>query len=120
MSSERALLPFFREFSKQWFRTATAGDVIVLARHINALNKRTGMLSEALEQHGAHFSSYITKTNKRMDGLIKGIKNKKAIEDLHPEIHSVAMDLRNIFLKINDILIHQVEHANHIKHEMEG
>ena len=78
------------------------------------------MLSEALAHHGAHFSSCITKTNKRMDGHIKGIKNKKAIEDLHSEIQSVAMDLRKTFVKMNDILIHQVEHANHIRHEMEG
>ena len=30
------------------------------------------------------------------------------------------MDLRKTFVKMNDILIHQVEHANHIRHEMEG
>lgn len=58
--SERALLPFLGQFSKTIFGTATTDDVDILARHINALNKRTSELSKALDQHGAHFSSYIT------------------------------------------------------------
>ena len=67
--SRRSLLPFIGKFSRTLFGTATVDDVNVLAKHINALNKRNQNLEDALVQHSNHLSSFMTKastTNKEI------------------------------------------------------
>ena len=56
--SARSLLPFIGHLSKSLFGLATEKDIDTLAKHINALTRRTEGLSEVLSQHGTHFSSY--------------------------------------------------------------
>lgn len=70
----RTLLPLIRSLSKSIFGTATMDGVNILSGHINALNRKTEKLAEALEQHGAHLSSFISLTDKRMKNLAHGIK----------------------------------------------
>lgn len=70
----RSLLPFIGSLSKSIFGTATMDDVNILAGHINALNHKTERLAVALQQHGAHLSSFISLTDKRMKNLVHGIK----------------------------------------------
>lgn len=38
--------------------------------HINALNRKTEKLAEALEQQGAQLSSFLSLTDKRMKNLV--------------------------------------------------
>ena len=59
---KRSLLPFLRQLSPSIFGTATLDDINVLARHINELNRRTMKISNAIEQHGAHMSSFMEKS----------------------------------------------------------
>ena len=72
--SRRSLLPFLGDLSKTLFGTATVEDVNTLARHINALTKRSRSMATLLAQHEDGFSSYITKANNRMDSLMKCVK----------------------------------------------
>lgn len=82
--SKRSLLPFIGKFAKTLFGTATVNDVNVLAKHINALNKRTTNIADALVQHGQHMSSFMVQTNERMNNLLTGVKeNHLAIQYIH-------------------------------------
>lgn len=72
--SKRSLLPFIGDLSRSLFGTATIDDVNMLARHINALNKESRGLAAALTKHENHLSSFIPKTNHRMDQLMQGVK----------------------------------------------
>ena len=118
--STRSLLPFIGQFSKTLFGTATIDDVQLLARHINALSKKSNELAMALSQHGNHFSSYISSANKRMDNLMKGIEdNNMAIKYVQTQIRTVTSNLENTFSHMNDLLITQLQHSNHLNHELE-
>ncbi|CAC5386672.1 unnamed protein product [Mytilus coruscus] len=58
-------------------------DVNLLARHINALNNRTELLSDVLHQHGDHLSSYMSVMDNRTTNLMSGIQiNSKEIATL--------------------------------------
>ena len=93
--SARSLLPFIGHLSKSIFGLATENDIDVLAKHINALNRRTQGLSEILSQHGTHFSSYIKASNKRMDNLMAGIhQNEMAIDYIQSKVETVTNNLR--------------------------
>ena len=118
--SARSLLPFIGQFSKTLFGTATLDDVNTLAKHINALSKKTNELGQALTQHGAHFSSFISSANKRMDNLMKGIQtNEMAIKYVQTQIQTFASNIQTTFTHMNDLLITQLEHSNHLNHELE-
>lgn len=118
--SARSLLPFIGQFSKTLFGTATLDDVNTLAKHINALSKKTNELGQALTQHGAHFSSFISSANKRMDNLMKGIQtNEMAIKYVQTQIQTVTSNIQTTFTHMNDLLITQLEHSNHLNHELE-
>ena len=118
--SARSLLPFIGQFSKTLFGTATLDDINTLAKHINALTRKNNELGIALTQHGAHFSSFINSANKRMDNLMKGIQdNEMAIKYVQTQIQTVASNIQTTFTHMNDLLITQLEHSNHLNHELE-
>ena len=52
----RVLLPFVGSLSKSIFGTATMDDVNIL----NAMNIKTENIAKALQQNGAHLSSFIS------------------------------------------------------------
>ena len=118
--SSRSLLPFLGQFSKTLFGTATMDDINTLAKHINVLTERSHELGEALAQHGDHFSSYINTANKRMDNLMKGIENNEMeIKYVQTQIQTVASSIQTTFTHMNDLLITQLKHSNHLNHELE-
>ena len=116
----RSFLPFIGQVSKTLFGTATEDDFNVLAKHINVLSKKTWKLELALSQHGSHFSSFIQTANKRMDNLIKGIEdNEMAIKYVQTQIQTVASNIQDTFTQMQNLLISQLEHSNHLNHELE-
>lgn len=62
--NKRALLQFIGTLAKGLFGTATMYDVELLAKHVNALNTRTRHLTQALQQHGGHLSSFVKVVDK--------------------------------------------------------
>lgn len=108
----RSLLPFIGSLSKSIFGTATMDDVNILAGHINALNHKTERLAVALQQHGAHLSSFISLTDNRMKNLVHGIKaNSDYITKVASEFNNKLFDLENAFVNVSEILTNQVNQA---------
>ena len=99
---KRSLLPFIGQFSRSLFGTATVDDVNILARHINVLTRKTMKIASS---HGSHMSSSKSKTNKRTDNLVNGIKNNEmAINYIHGQIQTSVRDLQSNFEHIMNIL----------------
>ena len=114
---KRSLLPFLGQLSRSIFGTATLDDINVLARHINELSKRTMKISNAIEQHGAHMSSFMEKANKRMDNLMTGVKNNEmAITYIHTQLQTSIRDLQNNFEQMTGILVKQIQNSNQLNH----
>jgi hypothetical protein len=61
----------------------TENDVRVLAGHINALTRQQNKVVRALARHGGDLSSYINHVDDRMDNLMEGIKENKALTKIH-------------------------------------
>ena len=96
--SRRSLLPFIGDLSKSLFGTATIEDINTLARHINALTKRTREMSILLTQHEEGLSSYITKANHRMDNLLQGVRdNYLAINYVQSQLQQNTQKLESEF-----------------------
>ncbi|MES9881484.1 MAG: envelope fusion protein [Sedimenticola sp.] len=118
--TKRALLSFVGQLSRTIFGTATVDDVEMLARHINKLTQKSFDITKALQQHGAHMSSYIAIANKRMDNLMQGIEeNEQAISYVHSQIQRTFRNLEATFAHMNSLLLTQIEHSNHLNHELE-
>ena len=114
---KRSLLPFPGQLSRSIFGTATLADINVLARHINELSHRTMKISNAIEQHGAHMSSFMEKANKRMDNLMTEVKNNEiAITYIHTQLQTSIRDLQNHFEQMTSILTKQIRNSNHLNH----
>lgn len=117
---KRSLLPFIGQFSKSLFGTATTDDVNVLAKHINALTKKTLKIVDALQQHGAHLSSYMTATNKHMDYLMKGIKaNENEIKIIRNRVKSGILKLQETFGDMSNFVTSVIEQAEHLNHKFD-
>jgi hypothetical protein len=52
---------------------------VYLAGHINALTRQQNKVVRALARHGGDLSSYINQVDDRMDNLMEGIKENKAL-----------------------------------------
>ena len=70
----RSALPFIGTLAKGLFGLATMSDVQLLASHINALNSRSRQITNALQQHGDHLSSFVKVIDDRTSNLMQGIK----------------------------------------------
>lgn len=117
---KRSLLPFLGQISKNLFGVATVDDVNTLARHINELTRRTMKITNSLEQHGSHMSSFMSKANKRMDNLMNGIKtNEMAISYIHSQIQTNVRDLQSNFEQMIGILTKQIQQSNHLNHQLD-
>ena len=118
--SRRSLLPFIGQFSKTLFGTATIDDINVLARHMNAMTKRTRQMASILAQHENDLSSFVTKSNKRMDNLMKGIKdNNLAINYVQAQVQRATTNLEHMFQEMNSLLSQQIQTSTHINHELD-
>ena len=118
--SKRALLSFIGRLSKGLFGTATVDDVNMLSRHINKISKMTLGLSNALVQHEDHLSSYMNTANKRMDNLMKGIKdNMLAIKFIQTELYTNLNNIEYSFDYILSILIDQIKTSSTLNHELD-
>ena len=117
---KRSLLPFLGQISRSIFGTATLDDINVLSRHINELSSRTVKISHAIEQHGAHMSSFMEKANKRMDNLMTGVKkNEMAITYIHTQLQTSIRDLQSNFEQMTTILTKQIQNSNHLNHQLD-
>ena len=67
--NQRSLLPFIGSLAKGIFGLATLGDVQMLAKHINELNRRSILMANTLHQHGSHLSSFMSIINNRTTNL---------------------------------------------------
>ena len=118
--SKRSLLPFIGDLSRSLFGTATINDVNMLAKHINALNKESRQIANALTQHETHLSSFMVKANHRMDKLMQGIKdNYIAINYIHSQLDKNVKTLEDTFQQMISILSTQIKSATHINHELD-
>ena len=70
----KAILPFIGSLAKGIFGLATMGDVELLAKHINKLNKRSILMGNTLQQHGSHLSSFMSIVDNRTTNLMKGVQ----------------------------------------------
>ncbi|CAC5404909.1 unnamed protein product [Mytilus coruscus] len=66
----RAILPFIGSMAKGLFGLATMSDVQLLANHIYALNAKSRSITEALQQHSDHLSSFGKVIDKRTSNLM--------------------------------------------------
>ncbi|XP_060564413.1 uncharacterized protein LOC132723667 [Ruditapes philippinarum] len=113
----RSLLPFIGQLSKSLFGTATEEQVNMLARHINALTRKTMKILDTLEQHGDHLSSFMQTANARMDNLMDGIKtNKIEIGYVHNLLISSTKNLQYNFNKMMETLTLQLNQSSHLNH----
>ncbi|XP_060591477.1 uncharacterized protein LOC132746373 [Ruditapes philippinarum] len=113
----RSLLPFIGQLSKSIFGTATSEDVNMLARHVNALTRKTYKILNSLEQHGNHLSSFMQTANKRMDNLLDGIKtNKIEINYIHNLLMTSTKNLQYSFSKMLETLASQINQSSHLNH----
>ena len=118
--SRRSLLPFIGQFSKTLFGTATIEDVNVLAKHMNAMNQRSRKMASILAQHENDLSSFITKSNERMDNLMKGVQeNNLAITYVQSQLQRSTRNLENMFQEMTSLLTQQVQTSNHINHALD-
>lgn len=110
---ERAFLPFIDSLAKGLFGTATMDDVNLLARHINALNRKTQLISRALYQHGDHLSSFMSLMDNKTLNLMKGIQNNaKQIQAVSDTFSSNMVTFQQSMLNISQILISITNQGN--------
>ena len=118
--SERSLLPFIGSLAKGLFGTATMGDVNLLASHINALNRKTRLMTQALQRHSSHLSSYITLANNRTSNLMQGIKdNTKEINLLTSSFQTSLTSLQQSMFNISQVLITMTNQCNRLRSSLD-
>jgi hypothetical protein len=114
--SKRALLPFVGDLSKSIFGIATENDVRVLAGHINALTRQQNKVVRALARHGGDLSSYINQVDDRMDNLMEGIKENKALTKiLAAKITNETDKLQERFQKMTALYGEQIEKSQSVE-----
>ncbi|CAG2232505.1 unnamed protein product [Mytilus edulis] len=118
--SIRSFLPFIGSLAKGLFGTATMSDVNLLARHINALNKRTELLTDVLHQHGDHLSSYMSVMDNRTTNLMSGIQtNSKEIATLANSMNLSLVTLQQSMFNISKILINLTNTGNILRSNLD-
>lgn len=112
VKAKRALLGFVGSLSKSLFGTATMDDVNILAQHINELTKTTITMSNTLQRHGAHFSSFMSYVDNRTSNLMKGIKeNHEQIGSFITFYNARLTNLQYAILNFSTLLTNQVHEA---------
>jgi len=115
----RSLLPFIGSLAKGLFGTATMGDVELLARHINELNKRSRIMAYALQQHGSHLSSFISLIDNKTTNLIHGVQQNAAeIKKLTTSFYSTLSTFQDSFTNMSKMLISMVNDANILRENL--
>ncbi|XP_067654068.1 uncharacterized protein [Haliotis asinina] len=118
--SKRAVLSFVGSLSKTLFGTATTDDVNLLAKHINALTKHDINLSNVLQQHSAHLSSFMKLVDSRFKNALKGVKaNHDALTFTATAIQNNARNIQSTFTSLTSLLIDQIQKANTVEHQLE-
>ena len=118
--SRRSLLPFIGQFTKSLFGTATVDDVNILAKHMNAITKRTRQMASLLAQHEDDLSSFVTTANHRMDNLMKGIKeNDMAINYVQTQLQRTTKNLQHMFEQMINLLSQQIKTSSIMNHELD-
>ncbi|CAC5370307.1 unnamed protein product [Mytilus coruscus] len=117
--SERSLLPFIGSMAKGIFGLATMSDVHLLARHINELNKRSRVMANVLQQHGSHFSSFMTLIDNRTNNLMNGVKTNAAeIKQITYKFYNSLTSFQHSMTNISKILITLVNNANILRENL--
>lgn len=116
----RSLLPFIGSLAKGLFGTATMEDVNLLARHINALNRRTQLLTSTLHQHGDHLSSFVSLIDKKTANLMHGINlNSRQISLTANAMKSSMNHLSESMISMSQMLVNITNKSNIIRHNLD-
>ncbi|CAC5384224.1 unnamed protein product [Mytilus coruscus] len=106
--------------AKGLFGTATMGDVNLLARHINQINKRTRLMAKALEQHGDHLSSFMSLVDKRTTNLIDEIqKNSIEILTIANKFHMSLENTQSFLLNTTTLLTEVTNKGNMLRSKVD-
>ncbi|CAC5400062.1 unnamed protein product [Mytilus coruscus] len=117
--SKRALLPFSGSLSKSFFGIATMDDINLLASHLNALQKQTIKMTNALSQHGSHLSNFMTTTNRHMDNIhFELMKNYYAIGNITKNFQSTITNIETHILDLTNLVNMQSFKASSISSEI--
>ena len=112
----RAILPFIGSMAKGLFGLATMSDVQLLANHINALNAKSRSITQALQQHSDHLSSFVKVIDKRTSNLMQGIKdNSLEIQTIAHSFQLAIVSSEQSMVNISQILITLTNNFNVLK-----
>ncbi|CAG2233954.1 unnamed protein product [Mytilus edulis] len=94
-------------------------DAHLLARHINELNKRSRVMANVLQQHGSHFSSFMTLIDNRTNNLMNGVKTNAAqIKQITYKFYNSLTSFQHSMTNISKILITLVNNANILRENL--
>ena len=86
--NRRSLLPFIGTISKGLFGLATTNDVQNVAKHVNALIRRSQALSTGFVNNNALLTSFINHTDNRLSNLFSAVKEN------HGFLTKLALDMK--------------------------
>ncbi|CAC5416622.1 unnamed protein product [Mytilus coruscus] len=117
---KRGLFDFIGSISKSLFGTATTEDVNRLAKHVNILIRRNNEFAKDITHHDKLLSSYMSKTNKRFDNIIVGIKNNyEGIQNITKETAKFISQFEKISIKLSKFLLKQMNEKAEINKYLE-
>ncbi|CAC5388717.1 unnamed protein product [Mytilus coruscus] len=117
---KRGLFDFIGSISKSLFGTATTEDVNRLAKHVNILIRRNNEFAKDITHHDKLLSSYMSKTNKRFDNIIVGIKNNyEGIQNITKETAKFISQFEKISIKLSKFLLKQMNETAEINKYLE-
>ncbi|CAC5387891.1 unnamed protein product [Mytilus coruscus] len=91
-------------------------DVQLLANHINALNAKSRSITEALQQHSDHLSSFVKVIDKRTSNLMQGIQdNSLEIQTIAHSFQLAIVSSEQSMVNISQILITLTNNFNVLK-----
>ncbi|VDI64062.1 Hypothetical predicted protein [Mytilus galloprovincialis] len=117
---KRGLFDFIGSISKSLFGTATTKDVNRLAKHVNILIRRNNEFAKDITHHDKLLSSYMSKTNKRFDNIILGIKNNyEGIQNITKETAKFISQFEKLSIKLSKFLLKQMNETAEINKYLE-
>ncbi|XP_052064383.1 uncharacterized protein LOC127704385 [Mytilus californianus] len=117
---KRGLFDFIGSISKSLFGTATTEDVNRLAKHVNILIRRNNEFAKDITHHDKLLSSYMSKTNKRFDNIIVGIKNNyEGIQNITKETAKFISQFEKLSIKLSKFLLKQMNETAEINKYLE-
>lgn len=109
--SRRSLLPFIGSLSKTLFGTATSGDLELVARHVNRLQKAHIRLSNEFHHESQLLASFMSTTNDRLNNAVSGIHvNHEMIESLRTQMEKTTRNIQVQQAQLMSLVMQQITH----------